>query len=97
MAENEPWPIANAIACLKEVRDRESSDDARGEAVRLSMEYAIEVVKGINSMREPQSPDPAQEAQRAVRKFCGDLAMAFEGLARGFEDIASGEIPDRED
>lgn len=95
--ETEPWPIANAIACLKEVRDREAGDDAHAETVRLSMEYAIEVVKGINSMREPQPPDPAEEARRAVRRFCGDLALAFEGLARGFEDVANGEIPDRED
>jgi hypothetical protein len=94
---SEPWPIANAVACLKEVRDREAGDDERAEAVRLSMEYAIEVVKGINSMREPQPPDPAEEARRAVRQFCGDLAMAFENLARGFEMIANGEIPDRED
>lgn len=95
--ESEPWPIANAIACLKEVRDREAGDDERAETVRLSMEYAIEVVKGINSKREPQPPDPAEEARRAVRRFCGDLALAFEGLARGFESIADGEIPDRED
>ena len=54
----EPWPIANAIASLEEVCDREdgSSDPQRSETIRLAMNYAIEVVKGINTIREPQPP-----------------------------------------
>jgi transcriptional regulator with XRE-family HTH domain len=91
----EPWPISNAIACLKEVRDREKGDDERGETVRLSMEYAIATVRGINQIRAPQPPDPAAEADRAVRRFCRDLGDAFENLGRAFADIADGDIPDR--
>jgi hypothetical protein len=97
MNEKESWPIANAIACLKEVRDRENDGSERAETVRLSMEYAIEVVRGINSIREPQPPDPAEETRRAVREFCRELAQAFGNLGSAFEDIADGVIPDRED
>lgn len=87
----EPWPIANAIACLKEVRDREQDGSERAETIRLAMEYAIETVKGINKLRPPQPPDPAEEAAKAVRMFCRDLAMAFASLADSFERIADGE------
>lgn len=86
-----PWPISNAIACLKEVRDREQDGSERAETIRLAMEYAIETVKGINSLRPPQPPDPAREAQKAVRAFCRDLGEAFRSLADGFERIADGE------
>ena len=91
----EPWPIANAIACLKETRDRKSGDPERDKTVELAMEYAIEVVKGINSMREPQPPDPAEEARRAVRQFARELGDAFRNLGEAFDDIADGRIPER--
>lgn len=92
--EPEKWPIRNALACLRETRDREKGDDERSRAVQLSMEYAIEVVKGINSLREPQPPDPAEEARRAVRTFCGELGDAFENFGRAMHDIADGHIPE---
>ena len=94
----EPWPIANAIASLEEVCDREdgSSDPQRSETIRLAMNYAIEVVKGINTIREPQPPDPAEEARRAVRAFCRELGDALENLGRAMSDIADGCIPERD-
>ena len=91
----EPWPIANAIACLEETRDRKSGDLERDKTVELAMEYAIEVVKGINSLREPQPPDPAEEARRAVRQFARELGDAFRNLGDAFDDIADGRIPER--
>jgi hypothetical protein len=97
--KNEPWPIANAIACLEEVRDRESgsnADPARAETVRLTIDYAIEVVKALNTMREPQPPDPAEEARKAVRKFAGELGQAIENLGLAMQDIADGNIPERD-
>lgn len=90
----EPWPIANALGCLRETRDREKGDDERSLAVQLSMEYAIEVVKGINSLREPQPPDPAEMARKAVRAFAGDIADALDNLASRMRDIADGYIPE---
>jgi len=92
----EPWPIANAIGCLKEVRDRETDGSERAETVRLAMDYAIEVVRSINALREPQPPDPAEEARRAVRKFCGELGNALENLGCAMNDIADGCIPERD-
>ena len=92
----EPWPIANAIGCLKEVRDRKSGDEERDRTVELAMEYAIEVVRSINKLREPQPPDPAEEARRAVRTFCGELGDAFDNLGRAMRDIADGCIPERD-
>lgn len=86
-----PWPIANAIACLKEVRDRERDDSERAETVRLAMDYAIETVRSINRLKPPQPPDPAEEARKAVRAFCRDLGEAFRSLADGFDRIADGE------
>ena len=94
--EPEPWPIANAIGCLKEVRDRKSGDEERDRTVELAMEYAIEVVRSINRLREPQPPDPAEEARRAVRAFCGELGDAFDNLGRAMRDIADGCIPERD-
>lgn len=96
----EPWPISNAIACLKDVRDREAGpggDPDRAETIRLAMDYAIETVRGINKMRAPQAPDPAAEARRAVRQFCRDLGDAFTSLGTAFDDIACGVIPDRDE
>ena len=87
----EPWPIANAIASLEEVRDREAgsnADPGRAETIRLAMNYAIEVVRSINELRPPQPPDPAEEARRAVRAFCRDLGDALENLGRAMSDIA---------
>jgi hypothetical protein len=97
--ETEPWPIANAIAALEEARDREGagSDPQRSETIRLAMDYAIEVVKGINTIREPQPPDPAGEARRAVRAFCGELGDALENFGRAMRDIADGCIPEGKD
>lgn len=91
-AEREaPWPITNAIACLKEVRDREQDGSERAETIRLAMDYAIETVRSINSLRPPQVPDPAEEARKAVRAFCRELGEAFRSLADGFDLIADGE------
>ena len=91
----EPWPIANAIAALKDVRDRERSrDDEHAETVRHAMDYAIEVVKGINTIREPQPPDPADVARKAVRQFCREMADAMQNLGSAMHDIADGYIPE---
>lgn len=92
----EPWPIANAIAALKEVRDRKSGDEVHDNTVELAMNYAISVVQSINKLREPQPPDPAGEARRAVRTFCGELGDALENLGRAMNDIADGYIPERD-
>jgi hypothetical protein len=90
----EPWPISNAIACLKEVRDRENDGSEHAETVRLAMDYAIEVVRSINKLREPQPPDPREEARKAVREFCRSLAGDFQNLGYALERIADGDIPD---
>jgi hypothetical protein len=96
--EAEPWPIANAIAALEEARDRESHTDVTGraETIRLAMNYAIEVVRGINQIREPQPPDPAEEARRAVRQFAREVGNALENFGRAMHDIADGCIPERD-
>jgi hypothetical protein len=88
---SEPWPIKNAIACLKEVRERESDQTEHGKTVQASMNYAIEVVKGINSMKEPEPPDPQLIAKMAVREFCRGLADQFELLGQRFAAIADGD------
>jgi len=95
MTQPEPWPIANAIAALEDVRNREGGSSDREAAVRASMEYAIAVVRSINTLKEPQPPDPAEEARRAVQEFCQQLGIAFDGLAQAFYGIAAGEIPER--
>ena len=94
----EPWPIANAIAALEEACDRENpaEDPQRAETIRLAMDYAIEVVRGINQIREPQPPDPAGEARRAVRQFARAVGDAFRDLGAAFDDIADGRIPERD-
>jgi hypothetical protein len=97
--EPEPWPIANAIAALEEMRDRDDGreDAQRRETIRLAMDYAISVVRGISELREPQPPDPAGEARRAVRAFCGELGDALENLGRAMNDIADARIPEWRD
>lgn len=89
---DEPWAIRNALAKLEESRDR-----ADGKSDRLAMEYAIQVVKGINLIPEPVPPDPEREADRAIRGFCDELGYAFENLGRAFHEIADGVIPERRD
>ncbi len=90
------WPIRNALACIKEVRDRERGDDPRSDTIALCMDYAREVILAINSLREPQPPSPAQEADRAVREFCRGLSQTLGQFGYALEAIAEGEIPDRE-
>ena len=86
-----PWPVANAIAKLEEVRDHYGDNDpVKQKTVQLSMDYAIEVVKAINIHRPPQPPDPAKVARQGVRQFCRNLADAFEALAESMRDIADG-------
>jgi hypothetical protein len=94
---DEPWAIRNALAQLEEARDRTGGEPERRKTIRLAMEYAIEVVKGINSISEPQPPDPKAEADRAVRRFCDELGYAFESLGHAFHEIADGVIPERRD
>jgi hypothetical protein len=92
--QQEPWPIANALACLRETRDRDSrSDDpARNETIKLAMNYAIEVVKGINSIRDPRM-SASLAADRAVREFARNVGRALQDLGQRFEDIGNGEQP----
>lgn len=89
----EPWPIANAISCLKEARDRKCGDTERERTIKAAMNYAIEVVKSINSLREPQPPSPEELSRRAVRTFCKELGLAVENLGRAFQDVASEDMP----
>jgi ATP-dependent Clp protease ATP-binding subunit ClpA len=106
VSEEEPWPIARALSALRELRHRaaqsakadwaDSAEVEKQAAIVGAMDYALGVVKTINSVREPQPPDPAEQARRAVREFSRELASTFENLARGFEAIASGKIPEDE-
>lgn len=105
--EAEPWPIANAIAGLKELRDRAEahshSDDVdpaeAGKQVVIvkAMDYAIEVVKSINRLRPPVPPSPEDMAEKAVREFCKELGCLFKNLGGAFGDIASGDFPENWD
>jgi hypothetical protein len=95
---DEPWAIRNALAKLEEARDRYTrTEPEREKTIRLAMEYAIQVVKGINLIPEPVPPDPKAEADRAVRRFCDELGYAFENLGHAFHEIADGVIPERRD
>jgi hypothetical protein len=94
---DEPWAIRNALAKLEEERDRTGGEPERRNTIRLAMEYAIQVVKGINLIPEPVPPDPEREADRAIRGFCDELGYAFENLGHAFHEIADGVIPERRD
>lgn len=99
-----PWPIRNAIACLEEVRDREQTrldagqDDDRAQTIVLAMEYAIETVKGINTMRQPAPPPLKAELRRTARLLAYGMAealsMASDRLAQwgyGYSDYDDEE------
>lgn len=89
--EQYPWPIKNALLCLKEVADRENGPGERAATIQATIAYAVEVVKGINSMKEPEPPSPDAVAKRAVREFVGGLADQVELLSTRLRAIADGE------
>jgi hypothetical protein len=100
---DEPWPIANAIACLKEVRDREGKvrpgeegdekAQVHAETLRLGMDYAIEVVRSINSLNPPVEPSQEEILQRAMRGLCKELGTAFENFGLALKDFAESDYP----
>jgi hypothetical protein len=98
---DEPWPIANALEALKEMRsgadrtlskqasERTTPDpvrDAYQDGVDKAMDYAIEVVKGINEVRPPTPPTEEQIAAKAFRTLRHSLADAFREFADALED-----------
>lgn len=86
---DEPWPIANAIACLKDSKDRAPAGPD-GETIRLAMDYAVSIVESINELKPPTPPTPEEVARRAVQQFAGHMATALEELASGLRDIEVG-------
>lgn len=91
------WPIRNALLCLREdmARTKDAADDYH-HGVHMALAYAVEVIKGINSMKEPEPPDPAKAAGRAMRQYYAQMADAADTLAAELRVIAGGDIPDGE-
>ena len=95
-----PWPIENALGKLQETRDSFENSNLRWYSAEYSrgvfnaMNLAIEVVKGINTIREPQPPDPVREAEKAFRKLCMSFGESLEAFGLAMQDIGDGVIPD---
>ncbi len=84
----EPWPITNAIACLKDTMERETGvDDERSETIRLTLEYAIEVVKSINELRPPRGHTATERIVFLTR----DMRKDFAEIIRRTADYIEGE------
>lgn len=93
-----PWPdwsIKNALAVLKESRDRheQMSNQGTDEHLKginnqtvLTLDFAIEVVKSIKSLTPPQPEPSAVIAHKAVRKFRKAMAEALRNFADDIDD-----------
>lgn len=58
---DKPWAIRNAIASLEETKRRCDSDSEGDRIIRAAMDYAVEVIKGINTIEPPKTLAPTEQ------------------------------------